>query len=345
MRKILVFFLAFALVFSLIGCGADGEDRSEDTERVVEDVTEETTEATTKATTEATTEAETVTDASKKDDKDASKTDADEDSKDGIKSASSENESSKADEKDSDKSSSDGIQSESESKADSSDSDSTGISSSTKSSSNGYVIVLDPGHSSIVTGGTEPNGPGSSEMKAADSSGTSGVVSGLTEYQLNLIIATKLETELVNRGYTVILTRYDNNTAISCVERAEIANNNNADAFIRLHADGSDDSSASGAMGICITSSNPYVSSMYSESRILSDDVLNAYVASTGLSSRGVWETDTMTGNNWSEVPCTLLEMGFMTNPNEDSLMADPDFQTKMVTGIANGIDNYFFRD
>ena len=214
-----------------------------------------------------------------------------------------------------------------------------------KKASNGKVIVLDPGHSNIVTGNTEPLGPGSSEMKAADASGTRGTTTGLTEIELNFQIATQLKTELEARGYTVILTREDNDTAISCAERAQVANDAQADAFIRIHADGSDSSSASGAMGICITSSNPYVPEMYSESRILSDDILNEYVAATGFSSRGVWETDTMTGNNWATVPCTLLEMGFMTNPDEDTLMADPDFQIKMVTGIANGVDRYFFTD
>jgi N-acetylmuramoyl-L-alanine amidase len=98
-------------------------------------------------------------------------------------------------------------------------------------------------------------------------------------------------------------------------------------------------------MGICITQSNPYIASMYSECRKLSDDILNAYVAETGFSSRGVWETDTMTGNNWATVPTTLLELGFMTNPNEDTLMADSDFQNKMVRGIANGVDKYCFTD
>ena len=208
--------------------------------------------------------------------------------------------------------------------------------------SGGKLIVLDPGHSNIVTGNTEPLGPGSGEMKAADSTGTHGTTSGLSEIELNFQVATQLKAELEARGYTVLMTRYDNDTAISCSERAQVANNAGADAFIRIHADGSESSSSSGAMAICITPSNPYTASTYSESRKLSDAVLNAYVASTGFSSRGVWETDTMTGNNWSEVPCTLIEMGFMTNPNEDSLMADPSFQQKIVTGIANGIDNYF---
>ncbi|MCR5542740.1 MAG: N-acetylmuramoyl-L-alanine amidase [Eubacterium sp.] len=216
---------------------------------------------------------------------------------------------------------------------------------STEPKTNGKIIVIDPGHSSVVSGNMEPNGPGSSEMKAADSGGTRGVSSGLTEYELNMIIATQLKDELVERGYTVILTREDNVTPISCAERAAIANNNNADVFLRLHADGSDNSSASGPMGICITASNPYISSMYSESRVLSDAILNSYCAETGMTGRGVWETDTMTGNNWSQVPTTLLEMGFMTNPNEDLMMADPAFQVKMVTGIANGIDQYCFTD
>ena len=203
------------------------------------------------------------------------------------------------------------------------------------------VVVIDPGHSSVVASGTEPLGPGSSETKAKDSGGTSGVSTGLPEYKLTLQIAEKLKTELEARGYDVVLTRYDNNTPVSCKERAEVANNENADAYIRLHGDGSSSSSARGAMCICITSGNPYISSMYSECKRLSNSVLSEYTAATGFSSRGVWETDSMLGNNWSQVPTTLIEMGFMTNPTEDSMMADPSFQNKMVTGIANGIDAF----
>lgn len=206
---------------------------------------------------------------------------------------------------------------------------------------NSKVVVIDPGHSGVVAQGSEPLGPGSTQLKAKDSGGTSGVSTGLTEYRLTLQIAEKLKTELESRGYEVLMTRYDNNTPVSCKERAEVANSANADAYIRLHADGSESSTASGAMCICITSSNPYISSMYGECKKLSDCVLSEYTAATGLSSRGVWQTDTMSGNNWSKVPTTLIEMGFMTNPSEDRLMADSSFQTKMVTGIANGIDKY----
>jgi len=209
------------------------------------------------------------------------------------------------------------------------------------SSSGGKVIVIDPGHSGNVASGTEPIGPGSSEYKAKDAGGTKGVSTGIPEYQLTMTIANKLKTELESRGYTVKLTRYDNNTAISCKERAEVANNANAAAYIRLHADGATSSSARGASTICITSGNPYISSMYSQSKSLSQTVLNEYTASTGLKNRGVSERDDLSGNNWSKVPTTLIEMGFMTNSTEDALLNDSSFQNKMVTGIANGIDKF----
>lgn len=204
------------------------------------------------------------------------------------------------------------------------------------------TVVLDPGHSSVVASGTEPLGPGSTENKAADTSGTSGTVSGLTEYELNLTVSQKLRTELQNRGYTVLMTRESNDVPVSCIERADVANNSDADAFVRIHANGSEDSSAKGAMTICITPDNPFYPALYEQARALSDCIINNLSEVTGCENDGVWETDSMSGNNWSQVPATIVEMGYMTNPDEDALMATDDYQNKIVKGIADGIDQYF---
>ena len=206
----------------------------------------------------------------------------------------------------------------------------------------GRTVVLDPGHSAVVAGGSVPLGPGSGERKAADTSGTTGRSSGTTEYQLTMAICQLLREDLEAEGYTVLLTHETNDVAIDCVERARVANDAKADIFVRIHANGSVNSGANGAMTICISPGNPYHPELYAESKKLSEILLDTYCSETGIRKEYVWETDSMTGNNWSEVPCTLLEMGYMTNRDEDLKMADQEFRKKMAAAIVKGIDLYF---
>lgn len=206
---------------------------------------------------------------------------------------------------------------------------------------NSAVVVIDPGHQRYGDSTPEPNGPGSSVMKARVTGGTSGVATGVAEYILNLDISLKLKAELENRGYTVHMTRTSHDVNISNMERAQYASSVGADIAVRIHANGGA-ASVRGAETLVPSSGNPYVSHLAAASYSLGRNIINSYCAATGFSNRGVKANDTMTGINWSAVPATIIELGFMSNPAEDQAMQDATMQNNMVQGIANGIDAYF---
>lgn len=204
------------------------------------------------------------------------------------------------------------------------------------------MIAIDAGHQARGNSEKEPIGPGATEMKAKVTGGTRGTTTGLYEYELTLMVSEKLRSELENRGYTVYMVRESHDVNISNSERAQMAYDSGAEIFIRIHANGSENSSVNGAMTICPTPQNPYVADLYSDSQKLSTLVLDGLTASTGCRRERVWETDTMSGINWSQIPVTIVEMGYMTNPEEDQKMATEEYQQQIAAGIADGVDWYF---
>lgn len=207
---------------------------------------------------------------------------------------------------------------------------------------NSKIVGIDPGHqSSWQNIGEEPIGPGAGETKRKIVAGTQGDYTGMPEYQLNLDVALKLRTELEKRGYTVVMTRTTNDVLLSNVERAQRINSSGADICVRIHAD-SGPHSAHGAGAFYPSANNPYVSRLSAESRRLSETLLGEYCNATGLYNRGGTASDSYTGCNWSTVPVTILELGFMSNANDDWYMSSELGQQQMVIGIANGIDAYF---
>lgn len=204
------------------------------------------------------------------------------------------------------------------------------------------LIAIDAGHQSKGNSEKEPIGPGSSITKPKVSSGTRGIATDVPEYELNLVIALKVKEELMDRGYEVYMIRETHDVNLSNRERAEMANESGADIFIRIHADGSENSSVSGTSTLYPSKKNPYVAELYEDSYALSKAIVDSMCDRTGAKNRGAIARDDMSGINWCTIPVSIIEMGYMSNKKEDKLMQNEEYQDKMVQGICDGIDTYY---
>lgn len=201
--------------------------------------------------------------------------------------------------------------------------------------------MLDPGHQSVVKQELIPIGPGATETRQDYAIGTRGVASGVYEYEVVLIVAKKLQKVLQDKGATVILTRESHDVLVSNRERARMANDAKADAFIRIHCDGSDSPKARGISVLYPGDAYIKDQEVLKNSKELSHAILESLAAETQANNRGLVKRNDLVGFNYCTVPCTLVEMGFMTNPEEDRLLNSGDYQDKLVAGIAEGIMDY----
>jgi N-acetylmuramoyl-L-alanine amidase len=200
------------------------------------------------------------------------------------------------------------------------------------------VVVIDPGHDLRANPATEPIGPGSSTTKIKDGGGTHGVVSGLREADLNLRVALRLRALLERAGVRVVLTRSATaGTSIGNIARARIANRAGAALFLRIHADGSTDHAARGTHTLYPALRQGWTDDVYAESRRAAVVVQRELRRALGFPDRGLQERSDFTGFNWADVPVILVEMGFMTNPTEDRLLATSAYQRRAAVGLCRG--------
>lgn len=205
----------------------------------------------------------------------------------------------------------------------------------------GKVICVDPGHQQKVDLTREAEAPGSDVMKIKNPGGATGVKTGVPEYELNLAVALKLRGMLQARGVTVVMTRADNGGNISNIQRAQMADDCHADLFVRLHADSTDSASVHGATMLIPGGQFIRDAALLRESRRAGGYLLDSYIAATGAKNRGFSERSDMTGFNWCTRPMVLVEMGFLSNPDEDALMQTDAYRQKMAQGLADGICRY----
>ncbi|WML35391.1 N-acetylmuramoyl-L-alanine amidase [Clostridium sp. OS1-26] len=201
------------------------------------------------------------------------------------------------------------------------------------------IIVIDPGHANKSNLDKEPIKPNSTEMKIKDGGGAEGVFSKTPEYLVNMQVALKLRAILEQRGYIVKMTKLENSKSLGNVERAEIANKENADLAIRIHADSNDDSNVKGASMLIPASVNENTKLIYDKSSKYGKIILDTLVKDVGMQNRGVSERNDLTGFNWSKIPVVLVEMGFLSNTEEDKLLSSPKYQNKIAKALADGID------
>lgn len=203
----------------------------------------------------------------------------------------------------------------------------------------GVKIGIDPGHQQKANSEKEPIAPDSSKTKAKVSSGTQGVKTRVPEYQVVLDVSLQLRDALEALGAEVYMTRETNDVDISNIERAQMMNELRVDLVLRIHCDGSENREVNG-IGLFIRKTGTNADECLKAAEAL----LPAMVEATGAKKRSITQNDTYTGLNWSEVPSILVEMGYMSNPEEDVLLNDPEYQAKLVEGMVEGIADYMGR-
>ncbi|CAH1223832.1 hypothetical protein PAECIP111891_05568 [Paenibacillus allorhizoplanae] len=203
------------------------------------------------------------------------------------------------------------------------------------------LVMIDPGHQKVGNNAPEQVGPDTRETKAKVSSGTVGVKTKKPEYVLNLEVSLLLKAELTKRGIHVTMTRETHDVDISNKQRADMANEAGAALVVRIHADGDASASTKGFSVLYPSAAQPAVKPIAADSKQAAGFLLTGLQQATGQKGRGLSARDDLSGFNWSKVPVALVEIGFMTNPEEDELMSEAAYQQKLAMGIADGIEQF----
>jgi len=199
------------------------------------------------------------------------------------------------------------------------------------------LVCLDPGHGTLpaVARQTEPTGPGSTVRKIKDGGGAPG------EAPVALAIAFRTRALLQRDGYRVAMTRTGPNYAGGNIARARFCNVRHAALMIRIHADGSSDSSQHGVKTLVPALRRGWTNDIYTQSVRAGRKVQAAVVRATGAKNIGLVPRSDLTGFNWANVPVILVETGFMTNPAEGALLRTPAYQLKVARGLTAGAEAF----
>jgi len=176
------------------------------------------------------------------------------------------------------------------------------------------VIVIDPGH-----GGSDPGATG---------------VTGLKEKLVNLAVAEILEDLLKDAGARVIMTR-SGDYFVSNRQRVELANVENADVFVSIHANAYANQSSNGTETYFCSGKNNSDAGRY-----LAQQLQRELVSELGLRDRGV-KTNSFYVLSKTKMPSALVELGFLSNPEEEELLRNRNTHVKAANALFKGLEAY----
>ena len=189
----------------------------------------------------------------------------------------------------------------------------------------GKKIVIDPGHGGNDAGAIGPT--------------------GVMEKNVTLKVALELKKLLEAEGAQVIMTRETDRTVsekgakASDIEelgaRCDVANKNGADIFISIHADSFTRPEARGTTGYY------YSQSTSGRGQKLADCIRRNLVEQLGTPSRGTQPCNFYVVKH-TDMPATLIELGFISNKEEEKLLDSKEGVQKAAQGILDGIEDYF---
>lgn len=206
----------------------------------------------------------------------------------------------------------------------------------------GKTIAIDPGHSNgqHLTNKV-PDGRGGS--KPCNTSGTA-TNSGYPEHTANWKVALILQTELQEKGATVHLTKKDDHADKVCVDRrGQIPNEKHADAFLSIHANGSQ---SSAPHGFFVMVSNPPLNSAQGEpsrklARAVSEGLRGAGLTPSTIFGADPAPRSDLATLNFAKVPAVMVELGEMRNPQDAQRLSSPQGQQQYASGLAKGLISF----
>ena len=183
----------------------------------------------------------------------------------------------------------------------------------------GKIIAVDAGH-----GGADPGAVG---------------VTGVVEKEINLILAEKLKTQLEAKGAVVIMTRsadrvFSDIKKEELEHRAELVKKSKAELFLSLQCNAVPNSELHGAQTFYHPDSE--------QGKNLAEAIQKRFKTKLKNTDREALTLDSAYIMRLLDIPAVMVEVGFLSNPEEGALLKDDDYREKVIAAIYGGIYDYY---